>query len=453
MKKRSIVFALFAIALIAVPFSFAQDSTLTFISTQFNVVEEADVAREIYAGYEGGAVEFVTSEEGPMIDLLRAEAESGTGVNDVVGSLHGTFPTLASDDLLFDLTDLVADIETEYDIDDSFVELGRMGTEDYQYYVPWMQATYIMAAHNDALQYLPEGADINALTWEQLAQWAQTMSEETGEAQLGFPVAGLFHRFLQGYLFPSFTGGMVTGFNSPEAVSMMEFVRDDLWPYVNPQSISYDFMNEPLLSGEVLVAFDHVARLKPAFDEAPDDFVAFPAPAGPAGRGYMPVVAGLGVPYTSADPDAAQDFIRYVLSPEVQSATLSQLGFYPVISGVDTSGLSAGLAKQAEAVATQSASEDAIVALLPVGLGERGGEINEIFRNAFNRIVVNGEDVQTVLDEEAATLQSLLDDTGAPCWAPDPVSEGACQIGAAGAGESMDATAEATMEETAEVTE
>ncbi len=428
MKNRSIIFVLFVITLIAVPFSFAQDSTLTFISTQFNVVEEAELAREIYGAYEGANVEFVTSEEGPLIDLLRAEAESGEGVNDVVGALHGTFPTLASEDLLFDLTDLVADIETEYDIDDSFVELGRMGTEDYQYYVPWMQATYIMAAHNDALQYLPEGADINALTWEQLAEWGKNMYDETGEAKLGFPVAGLFHRFLQGYLFPSYTGGMVTGFNSPEAVEMMEFVRDDLWPYVNPQSISYDFMNEPLLSGEVMVAFDHVARLKPAFDEAAEDFVAFPAPAGPAGRGYMPVVASLGVPFTSSDPEAAQEFIRFVLSPETQAATLRDLGFYPVIAGVDTSDLSEGLAKQAEAVAAQSASEDAIVALLPAGLGARGGEINEIFRNAFNRVIVDGQDIQTVLDEEAATLQTLLDETGAPCWAPDPVSEGPCQI-------------------------
>src|SRR5690606_10923975 len=214
---------------------------------------------------------------------------------------------------------------------------------------------------NDALQYLPEGADINALTWDQLAEWGKNMYDETGEAKLGFPVAGLFHRFLQGYIFPSYTGGMVTGFNSPEAVEMMEFVRDDLWPYVNPQSISYDFMNEPLLSGEVLVAFDHVARLKPAFDEAAEDFVAFPAPAGPAGRGYMPVVASLGVPFTSSDPEAAQEFIRFVLSPETQAATLRDLGFYPVVAEVDTSDLSEGLAKQAEAVAAQSASEDAIV--------------------------------------------------------------------------------------------
>jgi multiple sugar transport system substrate-binding protein len=414
------------LALAAAPV-LAQEDPVTFISTQFNVVEESERARAIVAGF-GGAAEFVVSEEGPAIDLLRAEAQSGQGVQDVIGALHGTFPTLADEDLLFDLTDLLADIESSTDINDAYVELGRMGTEDFQYYVPWMQATFTMAAHNDALQYLPEGADVNALTWDQLAEWAQNMFNETGEAKLGLPVAGLFHRFMQGYMFPSFTGGMVTRFNSPEAAEMLAFLRDDLWPYVNPQSISYEFMNEPLLSGEVLVAFDHVARLKPAFDEAPEDFIAFPAPAGPAGRGFMPIVAGLGIPYTTGDLAAAEDLVRYMLSPEVQAQVLEQLGFYPVIGEVDASALPEGAARQAAAVAAQSAAEDAIPSLLPVGLGARGGEINQIFRNAFSRVVIDGEDIQTVLDSEAAVLQTLLDETGASCWAPDPASEGPCQI-------------------------
>ncbi len=209
---------------------------------------------------------------------------------------------------------------------------------------------------------------------------------------------------------------------------MLRFMRDDLWPYVNPESINYDFMNEPLLSGEVLVAFDHTARLKPAFDERPEDFIAFPAPAGPAGLGYMPVVAGMGIPFTAPDPDGAEELIRFMLSPETQGAVLRELGFYPVVSGVDTSDLPEGVAIQAAAVEAQANAANAIPSLLPVGLGERGGEINEIFRNAFNRVVVEGEDIQAVLDEEGATLQTLMDETGAACWAPDPPSEGACQV-------------------------
>ena len=67
-------------------------------------------------------------------------------------------------------------------------------------------------------------------------------------------------------------------------------------------------------------------------------------------------------------------------------------------------------------------------ALLPVGLGERGGEINQIYRSAFTQIVLEGADIQEVLDAEGANLQALLDETGAACWPPDAPSDGACQV-------------------------
>jgi len=426
-KSRSIVILVLVALLTGALGVSAQDGQVTFMSTQFNIVEESDKIRTILADY--GEVEFVPSEEGSMIDLLRAEAETGEGTVDLIGALHGTYPVLQAEDVLFDLSDLLARIEENYELPESFVTLGKLGTEDYQYYIPWMQATYIMAAHVSALDYLPEGADINALTWEQFAEWAKNIYDGTGEAQTGLPVAGLFHRFLEGYLYPSFTGGMVTGFKSPEAVAMWEWFRDDLWPYIHPQSVtSYEFMQEPLLAGEVILAFDHTARLINAFSEKPEEFVGFPAPTGPAGLGFMPVVAGLAVPYTSPNPDGAEALIEFLLLPETQSRVLQDLAFFPVVGGVDTGNLPAGVAIEAAAVEAQAASPNALPALLPVGLGDRGGEINEIYRNAFSRIVLNGEDIQTVLDAEGAALQALMDETGAPCWPPDAVSEGACQL-------------------------
>jgi multiple sugar transport system substrate-binding protein len=71
---------------------------------------------------------------------------------------------------------------------------------------------------------------------------------------------------------------------------------------------------------------------------------------------------------------------------------------------------------------------DALPALLPVGLGERGGEINEIYRAAAARILFDGEEIATVLEEEGANLETLMQETGAPCWPPDPPSEGACPV-------------------------
>ena len=426
-KSRSIVILVLVALLTGALGVSAQDGQVTFMSTQFNIVEESDKIRTILADY--GEVEFVPSEEGSMIDLLRAEAETGEGTVDLIGAMHGTYPVLQAEDVLFDLSDLLARIEENYELPESFVTLGKLGTEDYQYYIPWMQATYIMAAHVSALDYLPEGADINALTWEQFAEWAKNIYDGTGEAQTGLPVAGLFHRFLEGYLYPSFTGGMVTGFKSPEAVAMWEWFRDDLWPYIHPQSVtSYEFMQEPLLSGEVWITLDHTARLIEAFNEQPEQFVGFPAPSGPMGRGFMPVVAGLAVPANAPNPDGAVGLIQYLLSPETQATVLNELGFFPVVAGVDMADLPAGVAIEAEAVAAQSAAEDALPALLPVGLGDRGSELNEIFKAAANRILLDGEDIQTVLDEEAANIQAIFDDTGAPCWEPDPVGEEACVV-------------------------
>jgi multiple sugar transport system substrate-binding protein len=221
---------------------------------------------------------------------------------------------------------------------------------------------------------------------------------------------------------------MVTKFKSPEAAEMMRYLRDDLWPYVNPQSITYANMQEPLLTGEVWVAFDHTARLIDAFNQQPDNFVAFPAPAGPAGRGFMPVVVGLGVPSNAPNPDGAVALIQFLMEPETQGAVLRDLAFFPVVSGVDTSNLPAGVAIEAAAVNAQATSPDALPALLPVGLGDRGGEINTIFRDASTRILLDKEDIQTVLDDEGALLQALLNDTGAACWPPDPPSQGACQV-------------------------
>jgi multiple sugar transport system substrate-binding protein len=107
---------------------------------------------------------------------------------------------------------------------------------------------------------------------------------------------------------------------------------------------------------------------------------------------------------------------------------MNQLSFFPVVEGVDVANAPEGIAIEAAAVELQTNAEDALPALLPVGLGERGGEINQIFRNAFDRTVINGEDAATVLEEEGAALQALMEETGAPCWAPDPPSEGPCPV-------------------------
>jgi len=114
-----------------------------------------------------------------------------------------------------------------------------------------MQATYVMAINKKALPYLPQGADVNALTYQQVMDWGAAIQKATNMRMLGFPAGpmGLLHRFFQGYLYPSYTGSSgVVGFKTPEAVAMWKDFHD-LWQYVNPQSTNYAIMRVALVFG------------------------------------------------------------------------------------------------------------------------------------------------------------------------------------------------------------
>ncbi len=142
----------------------------------------------------------------------------------------------------------------------------------------------------------------------------------------------------------------------------------------------------------------------------------------------MPVVIGLGVPANAPNPEGAVALVQFLLQPETQGAVLEASGFFPVVAGVDTSGMDDWVAIEAAAVSAQASSADALPALLPVGLGDFGGPFSELYKTTANRILLDGEDIETVLAEAGANLQQVMDDAGAPCWAPDPPSEGVCQV-------------------------
>lgn len=392
-------------------------------STQLRPVHEAERVRGVILTNFPGRVEFVPDDEGPFHDRVAAEVQAGSGTVALLGALHGDFSFMAPEGRLMDLTDLRGEL-ADRNIPDSFWNLAQLGTDE-TYYVPWMQATYILAAHRDALEYLPAGADMDALTYDDLADWARNIFEATGDAKLGFPAGeqGLLHRFFQGFLVPGFSGGVVTTYASEGAADGWQWLVE-VWPYVHPQSTTFNFMQEHLLTGEVWVAWDHTARLIDAFETLPDDLVAMPSPAGPHGRAFMPVLAGLAIPVTSPNVDGASALISYLTEPNTQITTLREVGFFPVVDVDFPAFVSDGVRLEGEAVSKQAASPDALPSLLPQGLGGRGGDFNRVFRDAFTRIVLGNEDIATVLDSLKVELQEIMDDTGAPCWAPDPDSGG-----------------------------
>jgi multiple sugar transport system substrate-binding protein len=90
--------------------------------------------------------------------------------------------------------------------------------------------------------------------------------------------------------------------------------------------------------------------------------------------------------------------------------------------------LDPGIKLGAGAIEKMQSAKDALPALLPIGLGQRGGEFDKVFMDTFQLVVLHGQKPRAVLDREAETLKRLMTETGAPCWAPDPPSTGACQV-------------------------
>ena len=83
--------------------------------------------------------------------------------------MHGDFPTITQ--YLTDLSDVAKELQ-KAGIPAELFTLGKLGTNK-QYYIPWMQATYVMVANKKALSDLPKGADINHLSYGQFFQWAK----------------------------------------------------------------------------------------------------------------------------------------------------------------------------------------------------------------------------------------------------------------------------------------
>jgi multiple sugar transport system substrate-binding protein len=399
-----------------------------FFSNQLTQVTEVSAVRStLLKGFDGDA-EFIPTPVGQgqvFFNRLEAEEKAGNVSISLLGALHGDY--LVIQQYLTDLTSVAKQLQ-KAGIPKDLLTLGKLGTKQ-QLYIPWMQATYIMVANKQALQYLPKGANINALTYGQFNAWAKNISDKTGQKRVGFPAGtnGLIPRFFQGYLLPSFSGGVVTTFKSKGAVQGWQYMKS-LWRYMHPQSLSYNFMQDPLLSGEVWVAWDHVARLVNALKARPDDFVVFPPPKGPKGRGYMPVLSGLAIPKGAPNAAGGRALILWLMGKATQARTLGSVGFFPVVGARLSKQLGEGLLKMNAAVIKAQRSDDALKSLLPIGLGTEGGNFNRIYTDTFVRIVVRNENIQKVLTEEAALLQALMDKTGAPCWAPDPKSTGPCKV-------------------------
>jgi len=395
------------------------EGAVNFLSTQFTQVEERQRFEKILGDrVTSQKVAFNPVDAPTFATTVKSQLDAGKVQLSLLGGLHGDLAP--HKDRLTDLDDVLGSLGDRGFATD-LTDLAKLSGGSTKY-VPWMQATYVMAVNKKALQWLPSGADVQKLTYDQLLSWMTAARQANGNKPVfGFPAGpkGLYHRFFQGFLLPSFTGGQITTFRSRDAAVAWDYMKQ-LWAQTVPASTNYDSMQEPLQRGEVLVAWDHVARLRDAPGDKPDDWLMVPAPTGPRGLGYMLVVAGLAIPDGAPEADHAKDVIKALTTGDVQVDVLRQNAFFPVTNAQVPTDLPGAVSLEAAAVKAQQEAANAIVSLPPVGVGARDGEVGQVFKNTFKEICLDGKPVQGVLDAQAGQLNAILDELKVPCWRPDP---------------------------------
>src|SRR2546428_11365418 len=188
---------------------------VVFTSNQFTPVTEQEWARNTllpkFTEETGVRVQFTTENEGPYVDRLLAETKAGKGTIDVTGTLHGIFPVFIASNAIADMTAVQQRLDTRRDrtFFPDLLKVSKM--EGIQAFMPWMQATYLVAARKDALKYFPAGRAPMRLTHRDLLPWGGNFRQGPGQPPIGLPAGppGLHGRVLHRYASPSFSRAQV----------------------------------------------------------------------------------------------------------------------------------------------------------------------------------------------------------------------------------------------------
>jgi multiple sugar transport system substrate-binding protein len=130
----------------------ASGGNLVFFSTQFAPVEEQAKMQNIILKDAPAKADFIPSDTGPFNDRMDSEQKTSKVTVSLIGGLHGDLDPFVKAGYLEDLSSLAQKL-SDRGLAPAFMDLARMGTKDKTYYIPWMQATYVLAINKKAMPY------------------------------------------------------------------------------------------------------------------------------------------------------------------------------------------------------------------------------------------------------------------------------------------------------------
>ena len=230
------------------------------------------------------AFQIVAGED--MLDRLTVQQETDHVTTDVVLVFNGRFPWYTDAGYVVSLDEYVSAWEDRTILPAFDATAVVDGT---RYYVPISADVYLTIANNKAMDYLPAGAELDTLTYDQYADWAVAVAEGEGEGKVcitGIPQKMWIYQFgtsaLAYGLNPA--GNPEPAFpniNSPSAAEAWEpWVKIGAADGFMPTVLNIDNCTDPLMREEAWLSVTHNARVGQVYASNETQFSVGPAPIG-----------------------------------------------------------------------------------------------------------------------------------------------------------------------------
>jgi len=392
------VFAVLALVLSACA-SAAEAKEITFI-TQVSESEEAAI-EQIAALFEeetGIKVNVQFMQAADMQALLQSQVESGNVTVDVMAQDNLSMEPYVRLGLIEDLSDYESDIDPA--VFDGLIEGGKF--DGKLYFVPYrtnVQLTYYRTDIFEELDLTPP------TSWEEFRAACEAFLERDGEPRCLFKAAfdPTAVNPTQMWEWIVSAGGDPTVLNDAGTVEAYEFLQglqqDGL---LHPDSAiaKWDTSNDSFARGDAYLMQNWPFGIGVIKDLGLTDFDIYHGFSGSAREAHVVGGEVLAIVKDTPRKDAAWQFIKFLESKAAQEILAVENG-WPNVRGDALGQVPADRLDEFEAI------NDALeYGILRPNISYMS-DLLDIMIEAYDRIVNNGEDAQTVLDELAADLQEV----------------------------------------------
>ncbi|MFV1949439.1 MAG: ABC transporter substrate-binding protein [Anaerolineales bacterium] len=384
--------------------------TLVFSSRLFSPpAEQLFFINEIIKPFEeehGVTVNFQIIDDQTLLDRAEVQQTTNHVTTDIIVSHNGSMPNWIDNGWVMDLTDVVASWDDRTFSEAFITDTNRDGV---QYFLPVGADVYLLLANNKALPYVPDGVDLDAITWEQYAAWAVAIAEGEGEGKVcitGIPSKSWV------YMFGG--TGLSYGAGFPDVSSAGAMGAWKVWETIGkgggfiPTVLNIDSCVDPMMREETWLTVFHNARAGQVYASNETAFTLAPAPSGPAGIGSIAGVSGYAIMKGTANYDLALSFLEYLTRPDIQVKLAKGTGGFipPVEEAREYLGDEAIDEVINKAVLVLN---NGVVSGVPAYLYQDWGAVKACYDDVFEDTILAGLDVtQERLDEAEACIVALL---------------------------------------------